>query len=70
MENQMPYVTSIERLAKLEGKLEGKLGGKIQLLQEILGVRVSSDNELEELSVEQLESLFGELRRQWNKENE
>jgi hypothetical protein len=70
MENQMPYVTSIERLAKLEGKLEGKLGGKIQLLQEILGVRVSSDSELEVLSVEQLESLFGELRRQWNKENE
>ncbi|MEZ6087425.1 MAG: hypothetical protein R3C05_05235 [Pirellulaceae bacterium] len=28
-EKQMPYITSIERLAKNEGKLEGKREGKI-----------------------------------------
>ena len=36
-ENNMPYVTSVERLAKVEGRLEGR----IQLLQELLGVPVS-----------------------------
>ena len=29
-ENNMPYVTSVERLAKLEGRLEGKLEGRIE----------------------------------------
>ncbi len=38
-EKHMPYVTSIERLAKSEGKIEGK----IQLLQDLLGLPVMSD---------------------------
>lgn len=57
-ENGMPYVTSIERLAKLEGKIEGK----IQLSQDLLGLPVTPDAELEGMTAEQLEKLLLELR--------
>ena len=53
-EKGMPYVTSIERLAKIEGK--------IQLLQDLLGLPVMPDAELEGMTAEQLEKLFSELR--------
>ena len=62
-EKQMPYVTSIERLAKHEGKVEGKIEGKIQLLQDLLGLPVMSDEELEGIPAEQLETLYTELRQ-------
>ena len=55
----MPYVTSIEKLARNEGKVEGK----IQLLQDLFGLPVTSDEELERMSVEQMESLLLELRK-------
>ena len=55
----MTYVTSIERIAKDEGKAEGK----IQLLQELLGLPVMSDEELDQMSPQQLEELFLALRR-------
>jgi len=56
----MPYVTSIERIAKDEGKAEGK----IQLLQELLGLKVMSDEDLEQMSAKQLEELLVSLRQQ------
>jgi len=62
-EKQMPYVTSIERLARTEGKAEGKIEGKIQLLQDLLGLPPTSDSELEAMGAEQLEVLFLELRQ-------
>jgi len=58
-EKQMPYVPSIERLARTEAKIEGK----IQLLQDLLGLPVMSDAELEAMGTEQLEWLFLELRK-------
>lgn len=61
-EKGMPYITSIERLAKLEGKLEGKIEGKIQLLQDVLGLPVMADAELEGMTAEHLEKLLLELR--------
>lgn len=47
-ETQMPYITSIERIAKAEGKAEGK----IQLLQELVGLPVSSDGDLSKVATE------------------
>lgn len=61
-EKQMPYVTSIERLAKVEGKIEGK----IQLLQDLLGLPVMSDSVLEGMTTQQLESLYTDLRQRVN----
>ena len=58
-EKHMPYVTSIERLAKVEGKIEGK----IQLLQDLLGLPVMSDSVLEGMTTQQLESLYTDLRQ-------
>jgi hypothetical protein len=62
-EKNMPYVTSIERIAKVEGKAEGKAEGKIQLLQELLGLKVMSDEELDAMSPQQLEQLLVSLRQ-------
>ncbi|XZE20740.1 hypothetical protein SH449x_000626 [Pirellulaceae bacterium SH449] len=59
----MPYVTSIERIAKDEGRSEGKIEGKIQLLQELLGMSVLSDEQLEQMSPQQLQELFVSLRQ-------
>ncbi len=53
MEKEMPYVTSVERLAKIEGKAEGK----IQLLQDLLGLPIMPDVELERMTAQQLEGL-------------
>jgi len=58
MEKEMPYVTSVERLAKIEGKAEGK----IQLLQDLLGLPIMPDVELERMTAQQLEGLLLELR--------
>ncbi len=74
MEKNMPYVTSIERLAKnegkiegkTEGKLEGKLEGKIQLLQDLLGLPIMSDAELESMGAQQMHALLAELRQRFD----
>jgi hypothetical protein len=58
-EKHMPYVTSIERLAKDEGKLEGK----IQLLQDLLGLPIISDSVLAGMTAQQLEALYTDLRQ-------
>ncbi|MCA9129530.1 MAG: hypothetical protein KDB22_20730 [Planctomycetales bacterium] len=55
----MPYVSSVERLARVEGRAEGK----IQLLQELLGLPVMTDADLEQLDASQLEALLTELRK-------
>lgn len=65
-EKNMPYVTSIERLAKNEGKAEGKAEGKIQLLQELLGLPVMTDQELEQMSAEQMTELLASLRSRYD----
>ena len=66
-EKHMPYLTSIERLAKdegkIEGKIQGKIEGKIQLLQDLLGLPVMSDSLLEGMTTQQLESLYTDLRQ-------
>ena len=63
----MVYVTSIERLAREEGRAEGRAEGKaqghIQLLQELLGIPVSSDAELDQIDAGQLQALLKELRQ-------
>ena len=61
-EKEMTYVTSIERIARREGKAEGN----IQLLQELLGIPVSSDAELEQMDAERLQALLKELRQSFN----
>jgi hypothetical protein len=63
MEKHMRYVTSIERLAKIEGKNEGKIKGKIQLLQDLLGLRISSDDEIDAMTASELETLYLDLRQ-------
>jgi hypothetical protein len=67
MEKHMRYVTSIERLAKIEGKIEGKnegkIKGKIQLLQDLLGLRISSDDEIDAMTASELETLYLDLRQ-------
>ena len=54
----MPYVTSIEQLAKLEGMMIGR----IQMLQEILGLPVMVTSQLDSMTTEQLNALYEELR--------
>jgi hypothetical protein len=61
-EKEMTYVTSIERIARREGKAEGN----IQLLQELLGIPVSSDTELEQMDAERLQALLKELRQSFD----
>ena len=60
-ENEMPYVTSLERLAKIEGKIEGK----IQMLQELFRLPITSDAELDEMTADQLAALFDDLRKRF-----
>lgn len=74
----MLYVTSTERLARLEGLIEGRregrlearaenrLRGRIELLQELLKLPVSSDEELEAMAMEQLQALYSELRARFD----
>jgi hypothetical protein len=62
----MVYVTSIERLAWEEGRAEGKAQGHIQLLQDLLGIPVSSDAELDQMDAEQLQGLLKELRQSFD----
>ncbi|MBL8889928.1 MAG: hypothetical protein JNL67_08100 [Planctomycetaceae bacterium] len=79
MEKQMPYITSIEKLAKLEGEAigetrgeargeargdaRGQTKGKIKTFQELLGLAISSDSELDSLTDEAREKLLLELRQ-------
>jgi hypothetical protein len=62
----MVYVTSIERLAREEGRAEGKAQGQIQLLQDLLGIPMTSDTELDQMDAEQLQALLKELRQSFD----
>ena len=78
-ENHMPYIASIERLAKKEGREqgleegreqgleegreEGLLAGKIQILQQILGDPVESELALVNQSIDLLSSKLLELQQ-------
>jgi hypothetical protein len=48
-------------------RVEGKLEGTIQTLQQLLGEPVSSDAELQEKSVEELQAQANELRQRINR---
>lgn len=60
-EKNMPYVTSIERLAKEEGREEGILIGQILLLQKQLGAAAISKPALESMSLPELNGLLDQL---------
>ena len=71
----MPYVTSVERLARQEGiqegiqkgREEGRLIGKIQTLEEILGREPASGESLERLGNEDLEAILGRLEAEYKR---
>lgn len=62
----MRYVTSTERLARLEARAENRLRGRIELLQELLKLPASRDEELEAMAMEQLQALYSELRERFD----
>ncbi len=71
-EKQMPYVTSIERLAREEGREEGIergwMAGQIQLLQQLLGENESSLIELQMISDEALRTRHSELKQRFRQQ--
>jgi hypothetical protein len=64
-ENSMPYITSIERMAKQEGREEGLLAGKIQMLQRVLAIGVESEESLLQQTVEQLTKKLHDLQQRF-----
>ena len=76
-EKSMPYVTSVERLAREEGKQEGKQEGRqegvvlgqIQLLAQLLGADVPGLSELQDKSLSELETLLNDLSRKFKSRN-
>ena len=72
-EKSMPYVTSVERLAREEGIEQGieqgiekgVVLGQIQLLAQLLGADVPSLSELQDKSLSELETLLDELNRKF-----
>jgi hypothetical protein len=73
LEKQMPYMTSIEKLAKLEGEAigeargeaRGQTKGKIKVFQELLGLPIAADAELDGLTEDGRERLLMELREKF-----
>lgn len=65
-EHTVPYITSIERMAKQEGREEGILIGEIRLLQRFLSVAVESEESLLELSKEDLARKRDELQERFD----
>jgi predicted transposase YdaD len=65
-EKQMPYVTSVERIAKAEGREEGReegvLMGTIRTCQRVLGMAASSEVELQQKSLDELSKMALELQ--------
>ena len=80
-EKKMPYVTSVERLAREEGIEQGieqgiergiergVILGQIQLLGKFVGVEVPSLLELHGKSLAELEALLGELNLKFKSRN-
>lgn len=65
-ETRMPYVTSIERMAKKEGRQEGILAGKIQMLQRILLHEVESEESLLNQPIASLVQKLNDLQQQFD----
>ena len=61
-EQEMSYITSIERIGRKEGQNEGVLIGGIKDLQSALGKPESTIDELLELPREQLQRLHKKLK--------
>ena len=70
-EKHMPYVTSIERLAKEEGREEGRdegreegrFIGKIQLIEQLLGQEESKTEILKVKPLEDLQLMLNSLQQ-------
>ena len=77
-EKKMPYVTSVERLAREEGIEQGiergiergiekgVVLGQIQLLAQLLGADIPSLTEMQEKSLPELETMLGGLNRRFS----
>lgn len=63
IEKQMPYITSIERIAKLEGELKGK----IRMLQELMSLKIISDSDWTVLNDDDRRELLESLRERFGK---
>lgn len=50
---------------KAEGELRGRMVGKLTCLQELMGLRVSIDEELANVDVAELERRYKDLQRQY-----
>ncbi len=65
----MPYITSIERMAKQQGREEGLerglLAGKIQMLQRVLAIAIESEESLLNQPVEQLAEKLHDLQHRF-----
>ncbi len=57
----MPYVTSIERLAKKEGQEKGILIGQILVLQRQLGTHAIAKSDLQLMSFSELNDMLEQL---------
>jgi len=55
-------IHSAREQGRQEGRQEGRLAGKIQLLQQLLGDRVSSDEEPQDRTKEELSSTLADLQ--------
>jgi len=73
-EKSMPYITSIERMAKQEGREEGLghglLAGKIQMLQRVLATTIDSEESLLHQPVEQLAEKLHILQQKFDAQKE
>ena len=59
----MPYETSIERLAKEEGREEGRLIGKIHRSEQLLGQEETSTEILKVKPLEDLQLMLNSLQQ-------
>ena len=66
LENHMPYITSIERISRKEGRKEGLLAGKIQILQQLLADTVENEEILLTQSIDQLTTKLNELQQRFD----
>jgi len=63
----MPYITSVERLAKEEGMEKGRLIGKIQMIEQLLGHEETSTEILKVKPLEDLQLMLNSLQQSLRK---
>ena len=66
-EKHMPYITSVERLAKEEGMEKGRLLGKIQMIEQLLGHEETSTEILKVKPLEDLQLMLNSLQQSLRK---